>query len=102
MFKFEFDETTINVLAEKIASRAFEKLEEKLDARSKLPPMLNNKQMQEVLQISKTKATELLNRPDFPVFREAGVLIPTHRLFEWIDSNTRWVNDNTGFFKDVI
>jgi predicted XRE-type DNA-binding protein len=68
-----------------------------------LPPMLTRKQMMEVLHISQTKASELLNRPDFPVFREAGVLIPTHLLFKWIEKNTRWIAENTNYFnKEAI
>lgn len=70
---------------------------------NQLPPMLSRKQLMELLQIGPTKCSELLNRPDFPVFREAGVLIPTHLLMKWIEKNTRWVEDNTGYFdKRVI
>jgi hypothetical protein len=59
--------------------------------------------MMEVLHISQTKASELLNSPDFPVFREAGVLIPTHLLFKWIEKNTRWIAENTNYFnKEAI
>lgn len=66
---------------------------------NQLPPMLTRKQFMELLSIGETKASELLNRPDFPVFREAGVLIPTHLLFKWIEQHTRWVTDNTSYFK---
>lgn len=68
---------------------------------NQLPPMLNRKQLMELFQIGQTKCSELLNRPDFPVFREAGVLIPTHLLFQWIEKNTRWVEENTNYFKAV-
>ncbi|EID42891.1 hypothetical protein B4168_2451 [Anoxybacillus flavithermus] len=64
-----------------------------------LPPMLTRKQLMELFNISQTKTSELLNRADFPVFREAGVLIPTHLLFRWIEKHTRWVEENTSFFK---
>jgi hypothetical protein len=64
-----------------------------------LPPMLTRKQLMELFNISQTKASELLNRADFPVFREAGVLIPTHLLFKWIEKHTRWVEENTSFFE---
>ncbi|TQE88655.1 DNA-binding protein [Ureibacillus terrenus] len=66
---------------------------------NQLPPMLNRKQLMELFQIGQTKCSELLNRPDFPVFREAGVLIPTHLLFQWIEKNTQWVEENTSYFK---
>ncbi|MEC1373372.1 DNA-binding protein [Heyndrickxia oleronia] len=70
--------------------------------KNQLPPMLTRKELMEFLRISQTKASELLNRPDFPVFREAGVLIPTHRLIEWIDLNTRWLESNSKYFEKVI
>ncbi|KAA0944116.1 DNA-binding protein [Sporosarcina sp. ANT_H38] len=64
-----------------------------------LPPLLTRKEMMAVLRISSWKATELMGRPDFPVCREAGILIRTDRLFEWIDKHTPWVESNTGYFK---
>ncbi|WP_432355270.1 DNA-binding protein [Sporosarcina sp. A2] len=70
-------------------------------ASNTLPPLLTRKEMMALLQISHSKAAELLARPDFPVFREAGLLIPTDKLFKWIDRNTRWVEDNTKYFHAV-
>jgi hypothetical protein len=69
---------------------------------SQLPHMMNKKELMKLLRIKDTKASELLNRPDFPVFREAGVLIPTHKLFEWIDKNTRWLDSNSKYFDKAI
>lgn len=54
-----------------------------------LPPLLNRKELMQLFHISQTKTSELLGRADFPVFREAGVLIPTKALFEWIEKNTK-------------
>ncbi|UQD53332.1 DNA-binding protein [Bacillus methanolicus] len=85
------------VLREELANAIGEVMKQ-----NQLPPMLTRKQMMEVLHISHTKASELLNRQDFPVFREAGVLIPTHLLFKWIEKNTRWVEENTGYFTKAI
>ncbi|MED4977192.1 DNA-binding protein [Heyndrickxia faecalis] len=70
--------------------------------KNELPPMLTKKEFMELLRIKDTKASELLNRPDFPVFREAGVLIPTHLLFQWIEKNTRWVEENSNYFNRAI
>lgn len=64
-----------------------------------LPPVLTRERLMEVLCIGPTKTTELLKKPGFPVCREAGVLVRTDRLFEWIDENTQWVEDNSGYFK---
>lgn len=64
-----------------------------------LPPLLTRKEMMELLHISHSKAAELLARADFPVMREAGLLIPTDKLFQWIDRHTRWVEENTNYFK---
>jgi hypothetical protein len=68
---------------------------------NQLPPMMSRKQLMEFLQIGHSKCAELLRRPDFPVFREAGVLIPTHLLMKWIEKNTRWVEENTEYFKAI-
>ncbi|MED4936285.1 DNA-binding protein [Heyndrickxia coagulans] len=70
--------------------------------KNELPPMLTKKELMNLLRIKDTKASELLNRPDFPVFREAGVLIPTHLLFQWIEKNTRWVEENSNYFNRAI
>ncbi|MCY9003306.1 DNA-binding protein [Peribacillus frigoritolerans] len=69
---------------------------------NQLPPMLTRKQLMQLFNIGETKTSELLNRPDFPVFREAGVLIPTHLLFKWIELNTRFVDENTSYFKKEV
>lgn len=70
--------------------------------KSQLPPMLTRTEFMKLLRISNTKASELLNRPDFPVFREAGVLVPTHLLFKWIEKNTRWLEENSNYFNQAI
>lgn len=69
---------------------------------NQLPPMLTRNQLKELFNIGDTKVSELLNRSDFPVFREAGVLIPTHLLFKWIERNTRWLDENTSYFKKEV
>ncbi|MGX2958015.1 DNA-binding protein [Peribacillus sp. JNUCC 23] len=69
---------------------------------NQLPPLLTRKQLMKLMDIGETKAAELFNRPDFPVFREAGVLIPTHLLFKWIEQHTRWVDENTRYFKREV
>ncbi|PAD69905.1 hypothetical protein CHH83_05725 [Bacillus sp. 7586-K] len=69
---------------------------------TQLPPMLTRQQFMDLLNIKQAKASELLNRPDFPVFREAGVLVPTHMLFKWIEKHTSWVEENTDYFQKRI
>ncbi|SFI03097.1 MULTISPECIES: helix-turn-helix domain-containing protein [unclassified Bacillus (in: firmicutes)] len=74
-----------------------------IQKQNELPPFLTVTELMELLHIKRTKASELLNRSDFPVFREAGVLIPTHLLFQWIEKHTSWVEENTEFYnKQVI
>lgn len=89
-----FEETIRQIIREEI-----NKVVEELHAQNELPPFLTRAEMMELLRIGPTKATELLNRNDFPVFREAGLLIPTEMLFEWIKRNTRWVEKNTHYFQ---
>ncbi|MEK4085648.1 DNA-binding protein [Psychrobacillus sp. FSL K6-1415] len=67
-----------------------------------LPPMLTIQELMGVLHIGRSKAFELMARDDFPVCREAGVLIPTDKLFKWIDYHTQWVESNTKYFSSVI
>lgn len=67
-----------------------------------LPPLLTRKELKQLFHIGETKTSELLGRADFPVFRQAGLLIPTKQLFEWIDKHTDWVDTNTTYFKSVI
>jgi hypothetical protein len=60
-----------------------------------LPPLLTKSQLMEVLGIGATKASELLNREDFPVTREFGhPRVPTRLLLIWIEEHTDWVRDN--------
>jgi len=65
---------------------------------SKHDPILTVEELMDFLKIGRTKASELLSRPDFPVIRACGVKIPTHLLMEWIELNTDWVKSNTDYF----
>ena len=71
--------------------------------KTSLPALLTRKQFMELMDIGETKASELLNRNDFSVFREAGhPKVPTKQLFEWIDRNTEWVQSQTNYLNRVI
>ncbi|MDO6849220.1 helix-turn-helix domain-containing protein [Priestia megaterium] len=61
------------------------------------PNMLTISDLMEILGIKRTKASELLNREDFPVFRLAGTKIPKHLFVRWIESHTEWLEKNTNF-----
>ncbi|PFE56043.1 hypothetical protein CN318_12430 [Bacillus cereus] len=75
-----------------------QKATEHLQLMNELPPFLTISELMELLRIKRTKASELLNRSDFPVCREAGVLIPTHLLFKWMENHTDWVENNTEYY----
>ncbi|WP_172369614.1 DNA-binding protein [Sporosarcina jiandibaonis] len=97
MFNVQFDaEQLREIIREEVRGALTESIKTR-----ELPPLLTRKEMMDLLRIKPTKAAELLGRPDFPVFREAGVLIPTDKLFQWIDKHTYWVEENTDFFKSV-
>lgn len=66
-----------------------------------LPPMLTRNELKQLLRISNTKASELLGREDFPVLREAGVLIPTHLFMKWVEEHTEWVEQNVKPFRSI-
>lgn len=89
-----FEETIRQIIREEIGQAV-----EELQTKNELPPFLTRTEMMEVLRISSTKAAELMNRPDFPVFREAGLLIPTEMLFEWVRRNTRWMEKNSQYYQ---
>lgn len=94
MITVGFDEELLTKVVEAAVQRATEHLQKQ----NELPPFLTITELMDLLRIGRTKASELLNRKDFPVFREAGVLIPTHLLFQWIEKHTQWTEENTGFY----
>lgn len=82
----------------KIIREEVQKATEHLQPMNELPPFLTITELMDLLHIKRTKASELLNRSDFPVCREAGVLIPTHLLFKWMENHTDWVENNTEYY----
>jgi len=91
------DEKFRQVLREEISKAVSE-----IVRQNQLPPFLTKTELMGVLRIKSTKASELMNRPDFPVCREAGILIPTHLLFKWIEKNTRWLEHNSRYFDEAV
>jgi hypothetical protein len=96
LFKAEFDDNFINLLADKIADRAYEKLTERLSIYSDWPPVLSKSDLESYCGIKNNKASELLNDPQhFPVTRELGrPKVAKHLLILWIEQNTEWVKLN--------
>ena len=93
MFKVDMD---LSKLQEAISTAVDEALE-RHSLKSSLPTLLNKTQLMELFDIGSTKASELLNRQDFPVIREFGhPRVPTHSLMAWIDEHTEWVRENAG------
>lgn len=93
LFTVEMDFTQ---LQEVIKSAVNEALEKQMFV-SGLPPVLTRQQLMDLLDIGSTKATELLNREDFPVTREFGhPRVPTRLLMMWIEEHTEWINSNAG------
>lgn len=92
--QFDLDEFRKIIREELNAAR-----EQKPITIQELPAMLTREELKDFLRIGDTKASELLSRADFPVMREAGVLIPTHLLMRWIEDNTQWIQRNSKPFK---
>ncbi|MEB9683545.1 hypothetical protein BK742_13050 [Bacillus thuringiensis serovar pingluonsis] len=89
----------------KIIREEVQRATDHLQPMKELPPFLTITELMGLLHIKRTKASELLNRSDFPVCREAGVLIPTHLLFKWMENHTDWVENNTEYhnpFKESV
>lgn len=107
MLTMEFDyeklaEALLPKLAEALRPVIREEINELMKNKKgshELKPLLTKAELEELFHIKSWKASQLLGRPDFPVIREAGVLIHRDKLFEWIDRHTQWVEDNTGYFK---
>ncbi|MFU1797327.1 DNA-binding protein [Paenibacillus azoreducens] len=73
---------------------------ERHSLKSSLPPLLTKSQLMDLLDIGSTKASELLNRKDFPVIREFGhPRVPTELLMTWITEHTDWIRENAGDVK---
>lgn len=93
MFKIEVNPSELEQM---IMSAVQKAIEQSLFATSQTHPTLMDKaQLMKTLGIGATKASELLNRDDFPVIREFGhPRIPLHSLMIWIDEHTEWIRDN--------
>ena len=93
MFKIEVNPSELEQM---IMSAVQKAIEQSLFATSQThPTLMDKKQLMDFLRIGATKATELLNREDFPVIREFGhPRVPLHSLMTWIDAHTEWIRDN--------
>lgn len=82
---------------EAVINRAVDKAIERHALQAQFKPLLTKTDLMELLDIGATKASELLNREDFPVTREFGhPRVLTHLLMIWIEEHTEWVRDNAG------
>lgn len=93
IFKVQVDFSQLQDAINDAVDRAIERHALK----SSLPPILTKQELMNLLDIKATKASELLNREDFPVIREFGhPRVPTHSLMTWIDEHTEWTKNNVG------
>ncbi|MEY9095374.1 DNA-binding protein [Paenibacillus sp. RC84] len=92
MIKVEFDLDHL----QKMISMAVEQAIQKHEFANTLPPLMTKAQLMDVLEIGGTKATELMNREDFPVTREFGhPRVVTSLFMQWIEAHTEWINENS-------
>ncbi|MFH5187020.1 DNA-binding protein [Paenibacillus sp. TAB 01] len=100
LIKFEMDMTQLR----KAINEAVDQALERHSLAGSLPPVLNREQLMKFLDIKSTKASELMNRRDFPVIRELGhPKILTHLLMKWLEDHTEWVTENAGSgYKQVV
>ncbi|WP_145153004.1 DNA-binding protein [Paenibacillus xylanexedens] len=90
-----------NILQQMIMTAVQEAIEQCNLASSNHPALMDKTQLMNFLRIGATKATELLNREDFPVIREFGhPRVPFHSLMAWIDAHTEWVQTNAKGYWD--
>ncbi|MGO4953068.1 DNA-binding protein [Paenibacillus sp. DRB1-1] len=92
MFKLEVDPQQLQQLITEAVEKALERNSFSIFNQ---PTLFDKKQLMDFLGIGSTKASELLNREDFPVIREFGhPRVPLHTLMIWIDEHTEWVRAN--------
>ncbi|OAK70053.1 hypothetical protein [Lederbergia galactosidilytica] len=90
-----FTQDELTALATEIKDQLIPVLVKEIKTRQELPPLLTRTEFMELVGISATKCAELFNRRDFPVNREFGhPRVPTDLLFEWINKNTDWIDEN--------
>lgn len=76
---------------QQMINEAVDKAVERHALKEQLPPILTKTQFQELMGISHAKASELINRANFPVTRELGhPKINTAKLLQWLDEHTEW------------
>ncbi|MNW66065.1 hypothetical protein D3C74_445030 [compost metagenome] len=93
LFKIDLDLSQLQAAINDAVDKAIERH----SLQSQLKPLLTKSDLMDLLDIGATKASELLNRDDFPVTREFGhPRVPTHLLIIWIEEHTDWVRDNAG------
>ncbi|MNP37252.1 hypothetical protein D3C76_1306920 [compost metagenome] len=93
LFKIDVDFSQLQMAINVAVDKAIERH----SLQSQLKPLLTKADLMELLDIGSTKASELLNREDFPVTREFGhPRVPTSLLLVWIEEHTDWVRDNAG------
>lgn len=98
MFNISFNAEELRDVIREEVRAAFNESKSQI---KELPPFLTRGELKQLFHIGETKVSELLSRSDFPVLREAGVLIPTHLLMKWVEANTNWIKSNTAFLKSI-
>lgn len=82
---------------EQIIKSAVDAAIEKHSFANNMPALMTRAQLRQLLDIGETKASELLNRADFPVCRELGhPRIPSHLFMKWVEQHTEWIDKNAG------
>lgn len=87
----------LKAIVQEAVSEAVSQLKLERGMIKQLPPLLTREEFMEVMNISSTTATRIIERPDFRVFRRGKLLIETEFLFEWIRNNSDWVEENTNY-----
>lgn len=87
----------LKAIVQEAVSEAVSQLKLERGMIKQLPPLLTREEFMDVMNISSTTATRIIERPDFRVFRRGKLLIETEFLFEWIRNNSDWVEENTKY-----
>lgn len=97
-----FDELEANLFKarmEELFQKAYEKGVEDGMKRFSYPPILKNSHLAEILQIAMPTVIKVTSNPSFPRLKAIKGRYPRDAVFAWINENSTWVEENTGYFK---
>ncbi|MCM3111646.1 hypothetical protein [Lederbergia lenta] len=96
--KVEFLEENLKVMFR----QAYEQGVKDAQERYTLPHVLKKEHLAEIFQIKMPTVEKIARIPSFPKFERVQARYPRDKVFEWIDDNSSYVEENTNYFNQAI